>query len=333
MSDEVVGRDADLRAASAFLMVAAAGPAGLVFSGEPGIGKTTLWTRVIREAHERSMAILSARPGAAETRLAFAVLADLLGTVAEDVLARLPEPQRHTLAVALLREDAGGRRLDQRAIGAATVRVLTELSRDGPVIVAVDNVQWLDRPSARVLAFARRLDRMPVGVLTCERLGADQKPELDLMLVMREGLANRRALGPLAAADLHQIVEARLGRILSRRALTRIDKVAGGNPFYAVEVALSLPDHPPPGQAVVPVPDNLSGLVTARLALLPDRARSALLPAAVLRSPTVRLVAAGMGAPPGGSRRALELAAAFGIVEPCPTPPAHSARTYRLAAI
>jgi DNA-binding CsgD family transcriptional regulator len=316
MPDEVVGRDADLRAASAFLQAVAVGPAGLIFAGEPGIGKTTLWNHVIGQAHVRSMAVLSARPVAAEARLAFAVLTDLLGTVPEGVLARLPEPQRHAVAVALLREDAGGRRLDQRAVGAAVVGVLTELSQARPVIVAIDDVQWLDRPSARVLAFAaRRLGGLPVGVLTCERISTDQKPELDLVLAMPENLTERRTLGPLATTDLYQVVEARLGRICSRRALARIGQTAGGNPFYAVEVARSLPDNPPPGQAVVPVPDNLNGLVTARLALLPDRARRALLPAAVLRSPTVGLVAAGTGAPPGESRRALEQAAAAGIAE------------------
>jgi len=316
MPSEVVGRAADLRAASVFLQAAGTGPAGLVFAGEPGIGKTTLWAHVIRQARERSMAVLSARPVAAEARLAFAVLADLLGEVPEGILAALPEPQRHALAVALLREDAGGRRLDQRAVGAATVGVLTELSQAGPVIVAVDDVQWLDRPSARVLAFAtRRLGRERVGLLTCERTGADSKPELDLLLAMAESHAERRTLGPLSAADLQRIVEIRLGRMLSRRALGRIGQVAGGNPFYAVEVARSLPEDPPAGQAVVPVPDSLSGLLIARLALLSDEARRALLPAAVLRSPTVELVAAGMGAPPGGSRQALDQAAAGGIAE------------------
>ena len=316
MLDEVVGRAAELRAASAFLRAAATGPAGLVFAGDPGIGKTTLWSHVIGQARERSVAVLSARPVGAEARLAFAVLADLLGTVPEGVLARLPEPQRHALAVALLREESGGRRLDQRAVGAATVGVLTELSKTGPMIVAIDDVQWLDRPSARVLAFAaRRLGQLPIGLLTCERTGADPKAELDLLLTLPEGLAERRMLGPIHATDLHRIVEARLGRTLSQRTLARIGQVAGGNPLYAVEVARSLPEHPPATQAVLPVPDNLSEVVTARLALLPDRARRALLPAAVLRSPTVELAAVGAGMQHGASRQALEQAAAAGIAE------------------
>ncbi len=320
MSDQVVGRDEDLQAAAAFLGAMAARPAGLVFAGEPGIGKTTLWTYVIGQARERSMEVLSARPAAAEARLAFAALADLLGSVPVGVVARLPEPQRHALAVALLREDAGGRRLDQRAVGAATVGILTEMSRAGPVIVAIDDLQWLDRPSARVLAFAaRRLGGMPVGLLICERIGSEHEPGHDLVFALPESLADRRTLGPLGTTDLRRIVEVRLGRSLSRRALAQIGQVAGGNPFYAVEVARSLSRHPRPhGQAVVPIPGNLSGIVAARLAPLPDRARRALLPAAVLRSPTVGLVAAGMGAASGQSRRSTTLRSAPGI---SPWPP------------
>src|SRR5258708_15677356 len=124
MFDEVVGRARELEAVSAFLEAMAGGPAGLIFAGEPGIGKTTLWMEALARARERSLMVLSARPVAAEARLAFAALADLLEPVAGGVLAGLPEPQRRALAVALLREDPGGRRLDQRAGGAATVRGL-----------------------------------------------------------------------------------------------------------------------------------------------------------------------------------------------------------------
>jgi DNA-binding CsgD family transcriptional regulator len=316
---KVVGRASEFAAASAFLRAVVDGPAGLVFAGEPGIGKTTLWTQVLGRARDLSMIILSARPAAAEARLAFAGLADLLEPIADDILTQLPEPQRRAMAVALLREGAGGRRLDQRAVGAATVGVLKALARTAPVIVAIDDVQWLDRPSARVLAFtARRLGQLPVGLLACERTGTDQEPELDIeraLPVSPVAAVRRVVLGPLAIADLHQIVEARLGRTLSRRALARIGQTAGGNPLCAVEVARSLPDHPPPGRAVLAVPDNLSGLVGARLRALPEGARSALLPAAVLRSPTVELVATGIGATLARTRHLLGQAEAAGIAE------------------
>src|SRR6266699_3723380 len=254
MSGKVVGRDRELEAASAFMAAMKRGPAGLVFAGEPGIGKTALWLEVCERARERSMMVFAARPVAAEARLAFAALADLLEPVADDVLRGLPEPQRRALAVALLREDPGGARLDQRAVGAATISVLAALARTAPVLVAIDDLHWLDRSSARVLAFAaRRLGRLPVG-------------------------------------------------LLARRALGRIGQAAGGNPFFAVEIARSLPDDHDAGQAVLPLPDSLRALIGARVAALPERARHALLPAAALRSPTVELVTAGMDERRNGPR-------------------------------
>jgi DNA-binding CsgD family transcriptional regulator len=316
MLDEVVGRDRELEAASAFMEAMVRGPAGLVFAGEPGIGKTTLWTEVLERARERSLLVLSARPVAAEARLAFAALADLLEPMADDVLAMLPEPQRRALAVALLREDPGGPRLDQRAVGAATITVLTVLARTAPVLVAIDDLHWLDHSSARVLAFAaRRLGRLPVGLLACERIGADRKPGLEITRALQEGRVARLVLEPLGVAALDKVVKMRLGRPLTRRALVRIGQAAGGNPFFAVEIARSLPDYPDPALAVLPLPDSLRALVGARVAALPERARAALLPAAALRSPTAELVAAGMGGTADGSRRALEQAAAAGIVD------------------
>jgi predicted ATPase len=231
------------------------------------------------------------------------------------LLGRLPWPQRHALGAALLR-DSVGEGIDLRAVGAAVVSVLTEMSRSGPVLVAVDDAQWLDRPSARVLAFAaRRLGRAPVGFLTCEETGTDRQIELDLGRELQENPVKKCTLGPLTAAELRQIAESRTGRPLSRPALAQIGQAAGGNPFYAVEVARLLPDRPPPGQAMAPVPESLSEVVAARLALLPDLARRVLLPVAVLRYPTVDLVAAGIGAPYIASELALEQAAAAGIAE------------------
>src|SRR5258708_13297448 len=107
MSLKVAGRDQELEAASAFLEAMVRGPAGLVYAGEPGIGKTTLWMETIARARERSVTVLSARPVLAEARFAFAGLGDLLEPVAGDLLSRLPEPQRRALAVTLLRGGPG----------------------------------------------------------------------------------------------------------------------------------------------------------------------------------------------------------------------------------
>ncbi|MDR2987337.1 MAG: AAA family ATPase [Nocardiopsaceae bacterium] len=316
MRDQIVGRDAELQATSAFLRDMAGGPAGLVFTGEPGIGKTTLWRHAIGQArHDRSIGVLSARPVAADARYGYAVLGDLFGSMPSGLLAWLPWAQQHSLAAALLRGSAG-EGIDPRVVGAAVVGVLTEMCRPGPVLVAIDDAQWLDRPSGRVLAFAaRRLGCLPVGFLTCDETGADQKIELDLDRELQESPVTKCALGPLTAAELRQIAKSQTGRALPPTALAQIGQAAGGNPFYAVEVARSFPDAPPPEEVVAPVPESLNEVIAARLAQLPDLARRALLPLAVLRYPTVDVVAAGIGAPYSATELALEQAAAAGIAE------------------
>ena len=127
-------------------------PRGLFFEGPAGIGKTRLW----REGLSGHGLVTS---GAATGRVAprslgFAGLADLLRDVLEDVLAELPPPQRRALVVALLLEDAEGAAPDDRAVAAAFLGALRALAATGRVVVAVDDMQWLDAASARTLVFA-----------------------------------------------------------------------------------------------------------------------------------------------------------------------------------
>ena len=115
MHDQVVGRDAELQATSAFLRAMAGGPAGLVFAGEPGIGKTTLWRHVIGQARRGwSIGVASARPVARDARYGYAVLDDLFRSMSSGLLARLPWPQQHALAAALLRDTVGAGRAPRR---------------------------------------------------------------------------------------------------------------------------------------------------------------------------------------------------------------------------
>jgi DNA-binding NarL/FixJ family response regulator len=315
----VVGRDREMLAAGDFFDRLEEGPAALVLAGKPGIGKTTLWTEALRLARQRSLAVLSARPVAPEAKLPLTAFCDLLDPAADEVASQLPGPQRHALAVALLREDPGSRRFDQRALGTATISVLTALARTTPVVVAIDDLPWLDHASARVLAFAaRRLGQLPVGMLACERIGEEVNSGLDIEHALPEGRVRRLVLGPLSPAALHEVLHARLGRMLPRRTSARVAQAAGGNPFLAVEIARSLPDNLPAGLAVLPVPENLQAVIGVRISTLPARVREALLPAAALRcpsSPSVELIAAGMGSTPGRVRQVLAQAAAAGIVE------------------
>jgi DNA-binding CsgD family transcriptional regulator/DNA polymerase III delta prime subunit len=315
MPEGMIGRERELEAAAGFLSELKDGPAVLVFAGEPGIGKTTVWRDAVSRARALSFVVLSAQPVEAEAGLAFAGLADLLEPVAEEVLPQLPEPQRRAVEVALLRADPGSGRVDQRAVSAGTGAVLRSLRRRGPVVVAVD-LQWLDRPSARVLAFAlRRQADMPVGVLASERVEHGIRLPLALERAVPEERFSRVELGPLSLAALHQLLRERLGRSFTRRMVARIEQATGGNPFFALELARSLPEEAPAGVAALPMPDRLLELVEARILGLPRRARRALLAAAGLSAPTVETVWAATGGTAAESRRALEHAESRGIIE------------------
>ncbi|MFN8224397.1 MAG: AAA family ATPase [Gaiellales bacterium] len=100
-SVEIVGREAELAAIDAFL--GGAGARALVFAGDAGIGKTTLWESALAAAREQGFRVLATRASGAETRMSHTGLVDLLDDVDDAELAGLPTPQRHALEVALLR--------------------------------------------------------------------------------------------------------------------------------------------------------------------------------------------------------------------------------------
>src|ERR671937_1850566 len=174
-SHELVGRDQELALVDSFLDAADAFPAAILVEGEAGIGKTTLWRAGVAAAAARRYRCLTAAGSPAEAQLTFSALGDLLDGVVEDVLPELPPPQRRALAVALLLEDAKGRSPDQRAVGVALLGAVRVLASETPVLLAVDDVQWLDRPSTSVLEFAlRRLQEERVAVVLARRITAEQ---------------------------------------------------------------------------------------------------------------------------------------------------------------
>jgi predicted ATPase len=159
-----------MAAVAAFLDAVPSGPCGLVLEGPAGIGKTMVWQAGVTGAAGRSYAVLSCCPAESEATLSFAALGDLLDGVLDRALPLLPPPQRRALEVALLLEDPVGSPPEQRAVCVAFLAALRHLSELGPVVLAVDDLQWLDDPSARVLEFAlRRLSREPAGLLASAR--------------------------------------------------------------------------------------------------------------------------------------------------------------------
>ena len=171
MDNELVGRENELAAAVPFLNNVCSGVCALVLEGEAGIGKTSVWRALAATAAEHGYRVLACQAEEAEARLSFVGLSDLLGEAELEVLPTLPVTQRHALAVALLREaPQAGWAADPRTVAVAFTALLAELARACPVVIAIDDLQWLDAPTAQVLAFAiRRLNGHRVGLLATWR--------------------------------------------------------------------------------------------------------------------------------------------------------------------
>ena len=294
-AQELIGRHDELALLVRFLESLASGPRALLLEGEAGIGKTALWQAGLAQARARGQRTLVCRPTGSEVRLSFAALGDLLAGALQEALADLPLPQRRALQVALLLADPEGEPSDQRAIGLAVLNLLRTLSSAGPLLVAIDDAQWLDAPSAAVLAFAlRRLGDEPVGVLATVRLTGGEPPAVPFEIWLQ---TERLRLGSLNLAAVHELLRTRLGLSPSRPTLVRLHQAAGGNPFFALELGRALLEQgrEPALDEPLPVPASLRALVRQRLARLPAPARQSLLAVAALSRPTVALAVAAAG--------------------------------------
>src|SRR5580765_1614905 len=175
--DTVVGRDRELEQIDAFLDVANDAPRVLLVEGEAGIGKTTLWRAGVDAASERGYRVLACSAAASEAQLSFTGLRDLLDVAFDDVADVLPPPQRSALAVALLRAEPEGEAQGAGAVATAFLTALRELALRTRLLLAIDDLQWLDSASDLVLRFAaRRLERESVPLLLTVRCEGDTSP-------------------------------------------------------------------------------------------------------------------------------------------------------------
>ncbi len=220
MKGPIIGREAELAAGLWALDAVSDGPVALLFEGEAGIGKTTVWQGTLTSAAARGCCLLSATPAQSESDLSFAVLGDLLAGVTDAVVGVLPGAQRRALAAALLRGDATGPAPEPRAIGAAFLSVLTELANRSPVVMGVDDVQWIDRASARVLEFGfRRLGAQRVAIVLTVRVPNQAVLPAVVDRALPEDRLRRVRVGPLSLAALYHLLRARIGRAFPRATL------------------------------------------------------------------------------------------------------------------
>jgi DNA-binding CsgD family transcriptional regulator len=295
---EIIGRDEELGAVRALISRVGDGPGALVLSGEAGIGKTILWQAGVEDARERHERVLTCHGVEAEASLSFAGLSDLLGSVLAEAGPSLAPPRRRALEIALLLAEPGEVAPDPHAIGLAVLDILRVLAEQGSVLVALDDVQWLDPASAGVLQIAfRRLNDEPIGLLATLRKAPELAEPFELERAFPDGRLERISLGPLSLAALHRLLEERLGLDLTRPELTRMQEATAGNPFFALELGRELvrtDARPAPGRAL-PMPETLQELLGGRLARLPGQTLDVLLEVAALARPTVDLVAAAHG--------------------------------------
>ena len=292
---ELVGRPEALEHVHSWASGLADGPSCLSITGEAGIGKTTLWEVAADAARSYGARVLVARPVEAELPIAYAALVDILVDVVPPLLDRMPVAQSQALASVLA---VGARRLsaptESLVVGRATLTALELLSASSPVVVAVDDVQWLDRPSARVLAYVvRRLSDTPCSLLVGLR---DAHPDpLDSDVAF--GLATTRVqLGGLSLGAIAHLVRQRVDTSLSRRRVTRIHERSAGNPFHALQLARVRDDE---------LPATLAEGLAQRLSEAPDTA------APILELIAIRGPLATSAAPDGG---ALDAAVAAGLI-------------------
>lgn len=291
----LVGRDRELQAMQALLDSGRRGPAALVLDGEAGIGKTTLSWAIADDAAAAGFRVLTTSGAAAEVSLAWAALADLIGGIDADVLAGLaPLHQQVLRAIITGAEGPGG---DERLVAMGLCTALEQQSHRRPLLIVVDDAQWIDEPSRLALGFAVRRLAGPVAVLAAFRSSEPGGRDRSWLQPRDSRLLTRLTLGPMPARDLRAVLTSRLGLRPSRAAMARIESLAGGNPLYALELGRSLDDNPDSGTAELPV--TLSELVRRRIGELDTTTAEAMLTVATAFDPTVEVIAAALDCSPG----------------------------------
>lgn len=271
-----LGRRAERDTVERLLVEARAGRSGaLVIRGEAGIGKSALLEYARDTAVSSGFRVEHVLGVESETQLGFAGLHQLCAPLLDHTGA-LPEPQRTALGVAFgLRSGAAP---DQFLVGLATLSLLAEAAEESPLLCVVDDAQWLDQASARVLAFVtRRLAAEQVALLFAVRDPCDRD------LGSFTGLPELRLDG-LADADARALLDRAVRAPLDSRVRDRIVAEARGNPLALLELPRNVQLSQLAGGFALPdtleVPRRVEDSFLRRTGELPPETRMLLLVAA-----------------------------------------------------
>jgi DNA-binding CsgD family transcriptional regulator len=267
---QLIGRERERKALDRLLDSGRGGV--LVVYGEAGVGKTALLEYAAEAGREFRIARTSGVE--AEMELPFAAVQQLCSPLFE-LMERLPQPQRDALGVAFgLIANPAHPTPDRFLVGLAVLGLLSEAAEERPLLCVVDDAQWLDRASARALAFvARRLLAEKIALVFAAREPGD----------VLAGLPELHVLS-LGHRDARTLLESALPAPLDERVLDRIVVETRGNPLALLELPRGLTPTQLAGgfglPAAVPLSASIEESFTRRLANLPGDARRLLLVAA-----------------------------------------------------
>lgn len=306
----LLGREAEVAAIGGLLSQAWAGESGaLALTGSAGTGKTTLLreAEVLAASGDTGMRVLQARGIESEAELAFGGLLDLMRPLT-DLIPRLPGPQAQALEGALVLAPAAG--TDRFSVSAATLGILGLAAADGPLLVAVDDLHWLDPPSAQAILFAaRRLWREGIAMLLTAR--PEELPPGSL-----EGI-DRVEVTPLGRRESAHLARRVAGRGLNDEDVEALFIGTGGNPLAIIEATRSLGGADDALAGVIlplPVADRIRAGVERRLAALGAPEQTAVLIAAAAGTEAPCALVDSALATVGLSLEALDGAEAAGIL-------------------
>jgi DNA-binding CsgD family transcriptional regulator len=267
---QLLGRQREREVLDRVLEAAREGHGGvLALYGEPGVGKTALLGYAAEAGAD--FTVVRAVGVEGEMELAFAAVQQLCSPSLH-LMDHLPEPQRVALEVAL--GLSSGPPPNTFLVGLAVLNLVSESADEQPLLCLVDDAQWLDRASARVLAFvARRLLAERIAMVFAAREAIDAL----------RGVAELR-VEPLNRRDARALLDSVLPARLDERVLERIVAETHGNPLALLELPRGLTPAQLAGgfglPGALPLSVRIEESFTRRLVLLPQDSRRLLLVAA-----------------------------------------------------
>ncbi|MFF3427707.1 AAA family ATPase [Streptomyces sp. NPDC002602] len=260
-----------------------------ILTGPAGAGKTEVVRAVVAAAEGRRESVLHLAPDAADQWIPEASAAALLASVPHGALDRLAGPQRAAIALLRRETDEPGAGRDHVALRLAVVEILRTLAAPGPVLLVLDNAQWLDDESTDLLRFALRLTPPGVRVLVAECVQGGAPVAVPLCGPDTPAIR----VPPLGA---EQVAELLCRHGLPARLAGRIHQASGGNPRLALALGHSLAEAAGSRDGgahhadTLPVSGQAREVARRLLAEAPARARRTLLLAALATRPTTALL-------------------------------------------